>query len=44
MSPFRYQLATENGYGKYMIYQATPVIDRLSSLEEAGHFIYCAAR
>ena len=39
MSPFRYKMAMEN-----MIYQATPVIDRLSSLEEAGHYIYCAAR
>ena len=27
-----------------MEYQAAPVIDRLSSLEETGHHIYCGAR
>ena len=32
------------GYGKSIIYQAAPVIDRLSLLEETGHYIYCAAR
>ena len=32
------------GYGKSLIYQAAPVIDRLSSLDESGHYIYCAAR
>ena len=32
------------GYGKSIIYQAAPVIDRLSLLEETGHSIYCAAR
>ena len=31
------------GYGKSPIYQAAPVIDRLSLLEETGHYIYCAA-
>ena len=31
------------GYGKSIIYQAAPVIDRLSFLEETGHYIYCAA-
>ena len=30
-------------YGKSLIYQAGPVIDRLSFLEETGHHIYCAA-
>ena len=29
-------------YGKSLLYQAAPVIDRLSSLEETGHYIYCA--
>ena len=32
------------GYGKSLIYQAAPVIDRLSSREETDHYIYCAAR
>ena len=32
------------GYGKSSIYQAAPLIDRLSSLEETGLYIYCAAR
>ena len=32
------------GYGKSLIYQAAPVIDRLSSLDESGHYINCAAR
>ena len=31
------------GSGKSLIYQAGPVIDRLSFLEETGHHIYCAA-
>ena len=31
------------GYGKSPIYQAAPVIDGLSLLEETGHYIYCAA-
>ena len=31
------------GYGKSPIYQAAPVIDSLSLLEETGHDIYCAA-
>ena len=31
------------GYGKSIIYQAAPVIDRLSLLKETGHYIYCAA-
>ena len=31
-------------YGKSLLHQAAPVIDRLSSLEETGHYIYCAAR
>ena len=30
------------GYGKSLLYQAAPVIDRLSSLEESGHYISCA--
>ena len=30
------------GYGKSIIYQAAPVIDRLSLLEETGHYIHCA--
>ena len=29
---------------KFLLHQAAPVIDRLSSLEETGHDIYCAAR
>ena len=38
MSPFRCQLALENlSYIVYLIY-------RLSSLDETGHDIYCAAR
>ena len=32
------------GYGKSLLYQAAPVIDRLSSLEESGHYISCATR
>ena len=32
------------GYGKSSIYQAAPDIDRLSSLQETVHYIYCAAR
>ena len=32
------------GYGKSIVYQAAQVIDRLSSLKETGHYIYCAAR
>lgn len=32
------------GYGKSLVYQAAPVIDRLSSREETDHYIYCAAR
>ena len=32
------------GYEKSLLYQAAPVIDRLSSLEESGHNIYCAVR
>ena len=32
------------GYGKSLIYQAAPVIDRLSSLEETGYNIYFASR
>ena len=31
------------GYGKCLICQAALVIDRLSSLEETGHHIFCAA-
>ena len=31
------------GYGKSLLYQAAPVIDRLSSLEESGHNISCAS-
>ena len=31
------------GYGKSLIYQAAPVIDRLSPLEETGHYNYCVA-
>ena len=31
------------GYGKSLIYLATPVINRLSSLEKVVRFIYCAA-
>ena len=30
--------------GKSLLYQVAPVIDRLSSLEESGHYLYCAAR
>ena len=30
------------GYGKSIIYQAAPVIDRLSLLEETVHYIHCA--
>ena len=26
------------------MYEAAPVIDRLSSPEETGHYIYCTAR
>ena len=38
MSPFRYQLALGNlQYIVYLMY-------RLSSLDETGHDIYCAAR
>ena len=33
-----------NAYEKSLLYQAAPVIDRLSSLEESGHNIYCAVR
>ena len=33
-----------NGYEKSLSYQAAPVIDRLSSLKESGHNIYCAVR
>ena len=40
MSPFRYQLVMEN----QLLYQAAPVIERLSSQEESSHYIYCAAR
>ena len=40
MSPF----SLPTGYEKSLIYQAAPVIDHLSSLEETGHYIYCAAR
>ena len=32
------------GYGKSLLYQAAPVIDRLSSLEESGHYFSCATR
>ena len=32
------------GYEKSLIYQGAPVIDHLSSLEENGHYVYCAAR
>lgn len=32
------------GYGKSLIYQAAPVINPLSSLDETGHYIYCATR
>ena len=32
------------GYEKSLIYQAAPVTDHLSSLEETGHYVYCAAR
>ena len=32
------------GFGKSSIYQAAPVIDRLSFLDETGYYIYCAAR
>ena len=32
------------GYRKSLIYQGAPVIDRLSPLEESGHFINYAAR
>ena len=38
MCPFRYKLAMENP--KYIVY----LIYRLSSLDETGHYIYCAAR
>ena len=31
-------------YVKSFLYQAAPVIDRLPSLEETGHHIYCAVR
>ena len=31
-------------YGKSLTYQAAPVIDRLSSREETGHCVHCAAR
>ena len=31
-------------YEKSLIYQAAPVIDHLSSSEETGHYVYCAAR
>ena len=30
--------------GKSLIYHAASVIYHLSSLEETGHYIYCAAR
>ena len=32
------------GYEKSLIYQAAPMIDHLSSSEETGHYVYCAAR
>ena len=32
------------GYGKSLINQAAPVMDRLSSLEETGYNIYFASR
>ena len=32
------------GDEKSLLYQAAPVIDRLSSLEESGHNIHCAVR
>ena len=41
MSPFR---RIPIGYGKSLINKTAPVIDRLSSLEETSHYIYCAAR
>ena len=31
-------------YEKSLIYKAAPLIDRVSSLVETGHFIYCIAR
>ena len=37
-------LLLPNGYGKSLIYQAAPVIHRLSSLKETGDYIICAAR
>ena len=39
ISPFRYQLADV----KSLIHQAAPAIDRLSPLEETGHYNFCAA-
>ena len=37
-------ISLPSGYGKSLIYQAAPVKDRLSFLEETGHYIYCIAR
>ena len=36
-------VSSPTGYGKTVIYQAAPVIGRLSSLE-TGHYIYRATR
>ena len=32
-----------NGFGESLIYQAAPVIHRLSSLKETGDYVICAA-
>ena len=37
-------ISLPSGYGISLIYQAAPVKDRLSFLEETGHYIYCIAR
>ena len=37
-------ISLPSGYEKSLIYQAAPVKDRLSFLEETGHYIYCIAR
>ena len=36
-------LSFPNGFGESLIYQAAPVIHRLSSLKESSDYIICAA-
>ena len=37
-------VSSPTGHWKSLIYHAAPVIDRLSSLQETRHYVYCAAR